>query len=112
MTRRHKQTLARILVAGVLLIAAVLTPQAWGLWRLPIFLIPYFVVGWDVLWEAICNIAHGEIFDENFLMCVATLGALVLGEYTEAVGVMLFYRFLQRLGRADQHAAGHGRRAL
>ena len=92
MTRRHKQTLARILVAGVLLIAAVLTPQAWGLWRLPIFLIPYFVVGWDVLWEAICNIAHGEIFDENFLMCVATLGALVLGEYTEAVGVMLFYQ--------------------
>ena len=92
MTRRHKQTLARILVAGILLIAAVLTPQAWGLWRLPIFLIPYFVVGWDVLWEAICNIAHGEIFDENFLMCVATLGALVLGEYTEAVGVMLFYQ--------------------
>ena len=92
MTRRHKQTLARILVAGVLLVAAVLTPQAWGLWRLPIFLIPYFVVGWDVLWEAICNIAHGEIFDENFLMCVATLGALVLGEYTEAVGVMLFYQ--------------------
>ena len=92
MTRQHKQTLARILVAGVLLIAAVLTPQAWGLWRLPIFLIPYFVVGWDVLWEAICNIAHGEIFDENFLMCVATLGALVLGEYAEAVGVMLFYQ--------------------
>lgn len=92
MTRRHKQTLARILVAGLLLIAAVLTPQAWGLWRLPIFLIPYFVVGWDVLWEAICNIAHGEIFDENFLMCVATMGALVLGEYAEAVGVMLFYQ--------------------
>ena len=92
MTRRHKQTLARILVAGALLVAAVLTPETWGLWRLPIFLIPYFVVGWDVLWEAICNIAHGEIFDENFLMCVATLGALVLGEYTEAVGVMLFYQ--------------------
>ena len=92
MTRRHKQTLARILVAGALLVAAVFTPESWGLWRLPIFLIPYFVVGWDVLWEAICNIAHGEIFDENFLMCVATLGALVLGEYTEAVGVMLFYQ--------------------
>ena len=92
MTRRHKQTLARILVAGALLVAAVLTPETWGLWRLPTFLIPYFVVGWDVLWEAICNIAHGEIFDENFLMCVATLGALVLGEYTEAVGVMLFYQ--------------------
>lgn len=92
MTRRHKQTLARIIVAGILLIAAVLTPKAWGVWRLPIFLIPYFVVGWDVLWEAICNIAHGEIFDENFLMCVATLGALVLGKYTEAVGVMLFYQ--------------------
>ena len=92
MTRRHKQDLARILVAGVLLVGAVLTPEAWWLWRLPIFLIPYFVVGWDVLWEAVCNIAHGEIFDENFLMCVATLGALVLGEYAEAVGVMLFYQ--------------------
>lgn len=92
MTRRHKQDLARILVAGVLLLVAVLTPEGWGLWRLPIFLVPYFVVGWDVLWEAACNIRHGQVFDENFLMCVATLGALVLGEYAEAVGVMLFYQ--------------------
>ena len=92
MTRRHKQNLARILTAGVLLIGAALTPEEWGLWRLPIFLIPYFVVGWDVLWSAVRNIAHGEVFDENFLMCVATLGALVLGEYAEAVGVMLFYQ--------------------
>ena len=86
MTRRHKQTLARILVAGVLLIAAVLTPQAWGLWRLPIFLIPYFFVGWDVLWEALCNIVHGEVFYENFLMWVGPLGGLGLGEFTGAVG--------------------------
>ena len=92
MTRRHKQNLARIVVAGVLLVAASFAPESWGLWRLPLFLLPYFVVGWDVLWEAVCNIARGEIFDENFLMCVATLGALALGEYAEAVGVMLFYQ--------------------
>ncbi len=72
--------------------AASFAPESWGLWRLPLFLLPYFVVGWDVLWEAVCNIARGEIFDENFLMCVATLGALALGEYAEAVGVMLFYQ--------------------
>lgn len=92
MTRRHKQSLARILVAGALLVAAVFSPQAWGLWRLPIFLIPYLIVGWDVLWEAVTNLARGQLFDENFLMCVATVGALVLGEYEEAVGVMLFYQ--------------------
>ena len=91
MTLRQKQNLGRIATAAVLLLLGIRTPQHdW--WNLPIFLIPYLIVGWDVLWEAICNIAHGEIFDENFLMCVATLGALVLGEYTEAVGVMLFYQ--------------------
>ena len=58
--------------------------------RFIFFLIPYFVIGWDILWKAIRNIGHGQVFDENFLMCVATVGALVLGEYSEAVGVMLF----------------------
>ncbi|MCI8699184.1 MAG: cadmium-translocating P-type ATPase [Oscillospiraceae bacterium] len=56
------------------------------------YLVPYLIIGWDILWKAIRNIGHGQVFDENFLMCVATIGALVLGEYAEAVGVMLFYQ--------------------
>ena len=91
MTRRQKQNLGRIATAAVLLLLCIRRPQDdW--WNLPIFLIPYLIVGWDVLWAAACNIRHGQVFDENFLMCVATIGALVLGEYAEAVGVMLFYQ--------------------
>jgi len=91
MTRRQKQNLGRIATAALLLLVNIGAPQH-DLWHLPMFLIPYLIVGWDVLWEAACNIRHGQVFDENFLMCVATLGALVLGEYAEAVGVMLFYQ--------------------
>ncbi len=60
--------------------------------RLYLYLLAYLVIGWDILWKAVRNIGHGQVFDENFLMCVATIGALVLGEYSEAVGVMLFYQ--------------------
>ena len=91
MTRKQKKALGRILAAGALLLLAVLLPVR-GLWLLPLFLVPYLIVGWDVLRKAALNIVHGQVFDENFLMCVATLGALVLGEYAEAVGVMLFYQ--------------------
>lgn len=91
MTRKQKKALVRILVAGALLIAAALIPLE-GLWRLPLFLIPYLIVGWDVLRKAALNIVHGQVFDENFLMSLATIGAFILGEYAEAVGVMLFYQ--------------------
>ncbi len=57
-----------------------------------IYLIPYFVIGWDVLWKAVRNIAHGQVFDENFLMSIATVGAFCVGEYPEGVAVMLFYQ--------------------
>lgn len=108
LTRKEKKALARILVAGVLLIAAGWLPVE-GWLRLPIYLIPYFVVGWDVLWKAVRNIAHGQVFDENFLMSLATLGALALGEYAEAVGVMLFYQ----VGELFQtHAVGQSRRSI
>ena len=66
-------------------------PKLWYL-SLVLFLIPYFTVGWDVLKKAALNIAHGQLLDENFLMAIATIGALVLGEYAEAVFVMLFYQ--------------------
>ena len=77
------------------------------LWWL--YLIPYLIIGWDILWKAIRNIGHGQVFDENFLMCVATVGALVLGEYSEAVGVMLFYQ----VGELFQsYAVGKSRRSI
>ena len=108
MTRKHKKALARIIAAAVLLIVAVLLPVE-GLWQLPLFLIPYFVIGWDVLWKAVRNIIHGQVFDENFLMSLATVGALVLGEYSEAVGVMLFYQ----VGELFQsYAVGKSRRSI
>ena len=59
---------------------------------LVLYLIPYLIIGWDVLWRAVRNIAHGQVFDENFLMALATVGALAIGEYPEAVFVMLFYQ--------------------
>ncbi len=100
--------LYRILIAGALLIAAAILPVE-GLWRLPLFLVPYFVVGWDILRKAALNIAHGQFFDENFLMCIATVGALILGEYAEAVGVMLFYQ----VGELFQsYAVGKSRRSI
>jgi len=60
--------------------------------RAYIFLAVYLIIGWDVLWKAVRNIMHGQVFDENFLMCTATIGALIIGEFPEAVAVMLFYQ--------------------
>ncbi len=57
-----------------------------------LLLVSYFTVGWDILWRAVCNIAHGKVFDENFLMSIATVGAVITGEYPEAVFVMIFYQ--------------------
>ena len=91
MTKKQKKMLLRILSSGVLLLVAALLPLE-GIFRLPAFLIPYAVIGWDVLWKAVRNIAHGQIFDENFLMAIATVGAFFTGEYPEAVAVMLFYQ--------------------
>lgn len=105
MTKKQKKALARILIATVLLGVAVLLDKlgvfaglAWYI-VMPIYLVPYFIVGWQVLRKAGINIVHGQIFDENFLMAIATVGALCIGflpdaepEYAEAVFVMLFYQ--------------------
>ncbi len=91
MTKRQKKTLLRILAASVLTVAAALLPLE-GVWRALAFAVPYLVVGWDVLWGAARNIAHGQVFDEKFLMAVATLGAFAIAEYPEAAAVMLFYQ--------------------
>ncbi len=91
MSKKQKTMLWRILVATALLILSVLLPVEGGL-RLIVFFFPYGVIGWDVLWCAARNIAQGQIFDENFLMSLATIGAFFTGEYPEAVFVMLFYQ--------------------
>ena len=91
MSRKQIQTLCRILAGAALLLAAVLIP-ARGILRLLLFLVPYLLAGGDVLWRALRNILRGQVFDENFLMAVATIGAFCIGEYPEAVLVMVFYQ--------------------
>ena len=95
MTRKQKRMLIRILIATVLFVGAFTTehllhPSEWIL--LPIYAVAYLVVGWDILWKAIRNIAHGQIFDENFLMAIASLGAFAMREFDESVAVMLLYQ--------------------
>lgn len=108
MTRKQKKVLTRILVSGVLLVAAALAPLD-GCWRLLVFLVPYAVIGYDVLWKAVRGIARGQVFDENFLMAIATVGALCIGEYAEASFVMLFYQ----VGELFQSiAVGKSRRSI
>ena len=91
MSRKQKKVLIRILLAAVLFAAAFAVPVH-GIGKLCVFLIPYAVIGWDILWRAVVNIAHGQVFDENFLMALATLGAFATGSYEEGVAVMLFYQ--------------------
>ena len=108
MDRRQKRTLARILISTALLILAALLPLE-GPLRLAAFLVPYAVIGYDVLWEALEGIAHGQVFDENFLMALATVGAIGTGEYPEAVFVMLFYQ----VGELFQsYAVGKSRQSI
>ena len=95
MTRKQKKSLIRIIVSAVLLGAAFLIQKTVDapFWvYLLIYLVPYFTVGYDVLIKSARNIAHGDVFDENFLMSLATIGAFFTGEYVEAVFVMLFYQ--------------------
>jgi len=110
MTRKEKKTLARILIAAGLLLVCKLLPE--GASPVPVglfYLVPYLIIGWDVLWRAVRNIANGQVFDENFLMALATVGAFATGEYAEAVFVMLFYQ----VGELFQsHAVGKSRQSI
>ena len=106
MTKKQKKVLYRILLTAVLMTALYLVPveglivtivpaemvSAAGWIRASLYLIPYLIIGYDILRKAFKGILNGQVFDENFLMAVATLGALCLGEYAEAVAVMLFYQ--------------------
>lgn len=95
MSKKQKKRLLRILIAAALfgavwLINRFLPLPSWA--TLLLYLVPYFTSGWDVLWKSARNISHGQVFDECFLMAVATIGALIIGEYPESVFVMIFYQ--------------------
>lgn len=108
MTKKQKKMLGRIVVSLVLYIAALLIPATRWM-QLFLYLIPYAIIGWDVLWRAIRNIAHGQVFDENFLMALATVGAFLVQEEKEAVAVMLFYQ----IGELFQsYAVGRSRQSI
>ncbi len=108
MTRKQKKKLVRIILSAALLaIASFLELELYL--RLAVFLVPYLIIGYDTLLGAARNIIRGQMFDEKLLMSIATVGALVLGEYTEAVAVMLFYRVGELF---ESIAVGKSRRSI
>lgn len=108
MNKKQKNVLIRIIISAVLMIVLSLLPVE-GYLRLGLFLIPYLVIGHDILRKAFKGILNRQVFDENFLMAVATIGAIILGEYTEGVAVMLFYQ----IGELFQsYAVGKSRRNI
>lgn len=107
MNRKQKKTLYRIITASLLLIAAFFIPE--GIFRTAVQVLAYIVIGYDILRKAFRGIINKQIFDESFLMAVATLGALLLGEYTEAVAVMLFFQIGELF---ESIAIGKSRRSI
>lgn len=130
MTKKQKKNLCRIIIAAILVVllqfastmhweemlpesvvqgSAVQGSLAWEALKFVLYLIPYLIIGYDILRKAVLGIIHGEVFDENFLMAVATVGAIALGDYSEGVAVMLFYQ----IGELFQAVAvGKSRRSI
>lgn len=114
MSRKQKKMLVRIIIAGVIFAAGWFIPAFENdtilRWIRPaVFIAAYLTAGWDILWKAIRNIAHGQVFDENFLMSVASVGAMFTGEFAEGAAVMLFYQ----VGELFQSVAvGKARRSI
>ena len=113
MTKKQKKLLWRILIAAGLLGVLHFIPTT-GMIRFFLYLIPYFVIGYDLLKKAAIGIANGQVLDENFLMAIATVGALVIGatqsgDYVEAVAVMLFFQIGELF---ESYAVGKSRKTL
>ena len=121
MNKKQKQVLVRIIIVFVLFLG-LFTAEHMGVfsglraenteWSGILFflhLVPYLLIGYDILWKAVRNISHGQVFDENFLMVIATFGAFFIGEYLEAVAVMLFYQTGELF---QSYAVGKSRRAI
>lgn len=108
MNKKQKKMLIRIIIAAVLIVVFSLLP-AEGYLRFVLFMIPYLVIGYDILKKAFKGILNKQVFDENFLMAVATVGAILLGDYSEGVAVMIFYQ----IGELFQsYAVGKSRRNI
>lgn len=122
MSKKQKKMLLRIIIAAVVWAAGFVLEHVFaeqieaagrvsliGMLHLAVFVAAYLVIGWDILWKAIRNIAHGKVFDENFLMAIASIGAMVVGEYAEGGAVMLLYQ----VGELFQSVAvGKSRRSI
>lgn len=108
MNKKQKKVLLRIIISAVLMVLFVFLPLK-GILRLVLFMIPYLIIGYDILKKAVKGIRNKQVFDENFLMAIATVGAIILGEYVEGVAVMLFYQ----IGELFQsYAVGKSRRNI
>lgn len=109
MSKKQKKVLSRILVSAVLVLLFCLIPVENQYLKFALFLIPYLIIGYDILRKAVLGIVNGQVFDENFLMALATVGAILLGEYIEGTAVMLFYQ----IGELFQsYAVGKSRRNI
>lgn len=109
MTKKQRKVLIRIIVSAVLTAVFCLLPVEEPYLRFVLFLIPYLIIGYDILRKAVLGIFNGQVFDENFLMALATVGAIILGEYLEGTAVMLFYQ----IGELFQsYAVGKSRRNI
>ncbi len=115
LSKKQRKMLVRILVAGGIFLPLLVleftgVSEAWPWYvALPVYAVPYLIVGYDVLRKAVRNICHGQVFDENFLMCLATVGAFAVQEYPEAVEVMLFFQIGELL---QGIAVGRSRRSV
>lgn len=111
MNKKQKKVLIRIIVAAVLMIALSVIPvvPSKGVIRFVLFMIPYLVIGYDILRKAFKGILNRQVFDENFLMAVATVGAILLGDYVEGTAVMLFYQTGELF---QSYAVGKSRRNI
>lgn len=118
MSKKQKKMLLRVIISAVIWAAGIIISQLfpteerfslWGIIRLVIFAAAYLTIGWDIIWKALRNIAHGQVFDENFLMAIASIGAMAIGEYSEGAAVMIFYQ----VGELFQSiAVGRSRRSI
>lgn len=97
MEKEEKITLVRIIVSAALTVALMIISPEPQLLKFLLYLIPYFLIGYDVLFSAVKNIFHGELFDEKFLMTIATIGAFAIGDYPEGIAVMVFYQLGEML---------------
>ena len=113
MNKKQKKVLVRIIIAAILMIGLKFVPVE-GILRFILYMVPYFIIGYDILRKAFKGIKNKQVFDENFLMAVATIGAIAValyenGDYTEAIAVMLFYQ----IGELFQsYAVGRSRRNI